>query len=265
MQLDGVMSIASLPNRAFSACLAVLLGAFTGSVAAQSEVLSTTVQTQTQMNQQAQQTQRRINQLAEETDELLGEYRRVIRETESLRVYNQQLERIVANQREELSGAERTLEQLETTNRGIVPLIIEMIDTLDKLVEADVPFRINERRQRVTELKDIIDRADVTTSEKYRRVMEAYQIEMEYGRTTESYQAELADTGRNVDFLRVGRTLLIWQSLDGQSQGWFNPNTRSWEPLDNSHRSAIRDGLRIAKNQAAPNLVVLPVPAPVKP
>jgi hypothetical protein len=223
------------------------------------------VQTQTQMNQQAQQTQQRINQLAQEADDMLSTYRQVIRETESLRVYNGQLERVVANQREERAGIERTLTELENTNRGIVPLIIEMIDMLDRIVEADVPFRIEERRNRVAELKAIIDRADVTTSEKYRRVMEAYQIEMEYGRTTESYQAELADTGRNVDFLRVGRTLLIWQSLDGQNQGWFNPNTRSWESLDNRYRNAIRDGLRIAKNQAAPNLVVLPVPAPVTP
>jgi hypothetical protein len=265
MKLDGVMSIASLPTRATSLCLAAMLGAFSVSAAAQSNLLNTTVQTQTQMNQQAQQSQVRINQLAQETDDLLGDYRRVIRETESLRVYNAQLERIVANQREERAGAERTLAELENTNRGIVPLIIEMIDMLDRLVEADVPFRIEERRARVADLKGIIDRADVTTSEKYRRVMEAYQIEMEYGRTTESYQAELADTGRNVDFLRVGRTLLIWQSLDGQTQGWFNPVTRSWESIDNAYRSAIRDGLRIAKNQAAPNLVVLPVPAPVTP
>ncbi len=259
------MSIASLPSRAVSACLATLLGAFSVSVAAQSAVLNTTVQTQSQMNQQAAQSQVRVNQLAQETEDLLGEYRRIIRETESLRVYNDQLERIVSSQREELAGAERTLAELETTNRGIVPLIIEMIDMLDRLVEADVPFRIEERRARVADLKGIIDRADVTTSEKYRRVMEAYQIEMEYGRTTESYQAELADTGRNVDFLRVGRTLLIWQSLDGVAQGWFNPTTRAWEDLDNSYRSAIRDGLRIAKNQAAPDLVILPVPAPVTP
>lgn len=265
MKLDGVMSIASLLSRALSACLAAVLGVVSVSVAAQSNVLNTTVQTQSQMNQQAQQSQVRVNQLAQETEDLLSEYRRVVRETESLRVYNEQLERIVANQREERAGAERTLAELENTNRGIVPLIIEMIDMLDRLVEADVPFRINERRERVTALKSIIDRADVTTSEKYRRVMEAYQIEMEYGRTTESYQTELADTGRNVDFLRVGRTLLIWQSLDGLSQGWFNPVSRSWEPLDNTYRSAIRDGLRIAKNQAAPNLVVLPVPAPVTP
>jgi hypothetical protein len=265
MQTDGVMSIASLSIRASSACLAVLLGAFSASAAAQSQVLSTAVQTQTQMNQQAQQSQQRINQLAQEAEDLLAQYRQVIRETESLRVYNAQLERIVASQREERAGIERTLAELENTNRGIVPLIIEMIDMLERIVEADVPFRIEERRNRVAELKAIIDRADVTTSEKYRRVMEAYQIEMEYGRTTESYQAELADTGRNVDFLRVGRTLLIWQSLDGQNQGWFSPNTRSWESLDNRYRNAIRDGLRIAKNQAAPNLVILPVPAPVKP
>ena len=37
---------------------------------------------------------------------------------------------------------------------------------------------------------------------------------------------------------------------------------RKWVPLDSSHRSALRNGLRIARKQAAPDLIRLPLPAP---
>jgi hypothetical protein len=107
-------------------------------------------------------------------------------------------------------------------------------------------------------------RADVTESEKYRNIMEAYQIENEYGRTIEAYRSTLAQDDKEVtvDFLRVGRIALIYQTLDESEAGVWNQQTRSWEPLDRSFRSAIRDGLRIARKQSAPDLIRLPLLAP---
>ena len=110
------------------------------------------------------------------------------------------------DQRAEVVSINDQLAGLEATNRGVVPLMLEMIDTLDKIVENDMPFRLEERRARVERLRNMMDQADVTASEKYRRVMEAYQGEMEYGRTTEAYAEALPSTGQTVDFLRVGRT-----------------------------------------------------------
>ena len=121
--------------------------------------------------------------------------------------------------------------------------------SVDRIVEADVPFRIEERRARVVRLRDMMDQADVTTSEKYRRVMEAYQGELEYGRTTEAYSATLPGTEQTVDFLRVGRTLLVYQSSDGSRTGWFNRDTRAFEELnDDRFRMEVRNGLAIARN-----------------
>ena len=151
---------------------------------------------------------------------------------------------------------------LEATNRGVIPLMLEMIDTLGKMIESDMPFRLEERRARVVRLTDMMDQADVTASEKYRRVMEAYQGELEYGRTTEAYSAPLPTTGQTVDFLRVGRTLLIYQTSDQLTTGWFNPATRTYEDLPDIYQAEVKQGLAIAKNEKAPNLVMLPVPGP---
>ena len=227
---------------------------------ASAQELDATVQVEAGINKAASSSQLRVTRLAQQTADLLAEYRSVVRETESLKIYNDNLERVVMDQREELVSINQQLNGLEATNRGIVPLMLEMIDTLDKIVENDMPFRLEERRARVLRLREMMDQADVTASEKYRRVMEAYQGEMEYGRSAEAYSETLPSTGQTVDFLRVGRTLLIYQSSDQVTTGWFNPVTRTYEDLPERYRLEVKQGLAIARSEKAPNLVMLPVP-----
>lgn len=226
------------------------------------EGLDETVKVENGINKAATTSQKRVSQLAQQTNDLLAEYRTVVRETESLKIYNDNLEKVVMDQRAEVVSINEQLDGLEATNRGIVPLMLEMIDAFEKIVENDMPFRLEERRARVQRLRDMMDQADVTASEKYRRVMEAYQGEMEYGRTTEAYSETLPTTGQTVEFLRVGRTLLVYQSSDQVTTGWFNPATRTYEDLPDRYRLQVKEGLAIARNEKAPDLVVLPVPGP---
>ena len=60
----------------------------------------------------------------------------------------------------------------------------------------------DERRQRAANLKNLLDQPDVSVAEKYRRVMEAYQVETEYGHVlvfgvTEGLQQAFRVFGRN--------------------------------------------------------------------
>lgn len=253
----------SSPRRIRSRCLAciasvVLLGAASQAVHAQD--LEAPLRLEQEINDNAAQSQARVDELADQTGDMLAEYRAVVREIESLQIYNNNLEQIVQDQRDEVQSINRQLEGLEDTNRGVVPLMLEMIETLERIVEADIPFRIEARRARVERLRDMMDQAEVTASEKYRRVMEAYRGELEFGRTTEAYAAELPGTGQTVDFLRVGRTLLVYQTSDGGVTGWFNPATRAFEVLPDRYRLQVREGLAMARNEKAPALVTLPVP-----
>ena len=228
----------------------------------QAQVLDSTVQKESKINTDSAASQKRVTNLAQQTNELLEEFRAVVRETESLKIYNDQLEKVVMDQRAEVTSINRQLEGLEATNRGVVPLMLEMIETLGQMIESDMPFRLEERRNRVDRLAEMMDQADVTTSEKYRRIMEAYQGELEYGRTTESYSEPLPTTGQTVDFLRVGRTLLVYQTSDQETTGWFNPTTHVYEEIPARYRLEVKEGISIAKNEKAPNLVMLPVPGP---
>ena len=229
---------------------------------AQSQVLQQSVQAESGINRDSAASQQRVSSMAEQTRDLLQEYRSVVREAEALQSYNDHLERVVTDQREEIESINRQLQGLESTHRGTVPLMLDMIETLGRIVEADIPFRIEQRRARVRQLRDMMDRSEITVSEKYRRVIESYQAELEYGRTTEAYSATLPTTGQTVEFLRVGRTLLVYQTSDGSITGWFNPATRTFEELPHRYGLEVREGLAIARNEKAPDLVVLPVPGP---
>ena len=105
--------------------------------------------------------------------------------------YNKQLASQVEDQEKEMASIEKQLVEIETTNREVQPLMQQMVDTLQRFVALDVPFLIQERTNRVQSLQDLMPRADVAISEKYRRIIEAYQIELEYGRTLETYAGVL--------------------------------------------------------------------------
>lgn len=248
-------------STSLSRLLVLGAGLALGAAVVHAQVLDRSIETENRITREAAQVQQQINQVDEETQQLVDEYRRVLSETESLRIYNRQMQSIVDNQEAEIASINEQLEGLEETNRNVVPLMIEMAERLDQLVRADLPFRLDERLNRAENMVDMLDRSDISNSEKYRLILEAYQAEMEYGRTMEAYRGALPD-GQQVEFLRIGRTLLFWQSLDGRTTGWWNPNTRQFEQLDDRYRLSVSDGIAIARNQVAPDLIRLPVPAP---
>lgn len=217
-------------------------------------------------NDESAEAQKQIDDLSDEIDDLLAQYRIALKQTDSIRIYNQQMRDLIASQEAELASLVDQLARIQGVGRSVTPLMLRMIEAIEKFVALDVPFLIEERTERIAELRKIMARADVNNAEKYRQVMEAYQIENEYGRTIESYRGtlKLDDRETTVDFLRFGRIALVYQSLDEAYAGMWNHQTRSWDPLDSSYRSSIRQGLRIARKQAAPDLIRLPLPAATK-
>ncbi|MEA2080386.1 MAG: DUF3450 domain-containing protein [Pseudomonadota bacterium] len=237
-------------------------GGFSGVHAA--DALDQSVQLSRDNNRQEQQSQKRIDVLSDQTREMLDKYQLLNRELDALATYNDQLERIVQSQEEEKVSFREQLEEMALTQQEIMPLMLRMIDQLGLFLETDLPFLPAERRQRVSLLRELLDRADVTLAEKYRRVLEAYQIELDYGRTIEAYRDELDVNGtrRTVDMLRVGRIGLYYQSLDGKYSGYRDQASKTWVALDGMDRLAVRQGLRVARQQVAPELLRVQVPVP---
>jgi hypothetical protein len=226
---------------------------------AQTDKVNTVIGEQVKTEEAAKASQKRVEALDSETTKMLGDYRQMMAEAQSLKSYNAELSVQVQSQQEQINGMAKQISEIETTSREVLPMMQKMLDTLDQFVALDLPFLLEERKTRIAQLKEMMGRADVSTSEKYRRIVEAYQIEMEFGRTIEAYQGKVND--KTVDFLRAGRVSLMYQTLDGKETGYWDADSKSWK-VDSGYQDAMRSGLKVAKKQSAPDFVGVAIHAP---
>ncbi len=159
-------------------------------------------------NDESATVQKHIDELSDQTDELVAKYRTVLKQIDSIRIYNHQLHELITSQEEELASLQDQLDRVEVVGRSVTPLMLRMIEALDATVALDLPYLTEERTQRIADLRKLMTRAAVSNAEKYRGIMEAYQTVNEYGRTIEAYRSTLrrGDRDIKVDFLRFGRT-----------------------------------------------------------
>lgn len=209
----------------------------------------------------AVQGQQRVEQLDDETVALLSEYHTELERLASLETYNANMRKMRASQDAEKLRLGQELAEIEVVRRELLPLMVEMIDVLARFIELDQPLLLDERQARVESLSETLNRSDVALGEKYRRVIEAYQIEAEYGQNIEAYEGTLSRDGVDltVDFLRVGRLALYYISLDRSEAGLWQPDIRQWRTLDAGYLDMLDFALRVARKQAPPNLLQLPL------
>lgn len=210
----------------------------------------------------AQESQQRINQVVEGTRSLEDEYRGILKEIEGLEVYNRLMTAQTDGQQATLDEIRLSMDQVEVVNRQIFPLMERMIDGLEQSIALDIPFLMDERTNRVDTLKDLMTRSDVSVAEKFRKVLEAYQIEMDYGQSSEWYRQtlEVEGTTRDYNMLRIGRVGLYFQSDDARITGRWDPEQGDFV-IDDGYRSEIRKGIRMARQLIAPELILIPVQA----
>jgi septal ring factor EnvC (AmiA/AmiB activator) len=213
----------------------------------------------------AQQSQQKIDKIADQTADLLNDFKTVNKQIEGLRVYNSQLEKQIANQLKVIGELEESISNVTVMERQIQPLILKMLDGLEQFVALDVPFHVEERKDRLEMLRNNQERADISVAEKFRQVLEAYRIEAEYGRKIDTYKDTLTVAGqeREVNVLRVGRVALMYQTTDTQLSGAWDQRQGAWVELDaGEYRSSILKGIRVAKKQASIEVLKLPILAP---
>lgn len=258
------MPIPRLAGLHIAVVTGLLIGLAPASSPASPEILDSSIDIQVQTDSDAAQSQQQIDQLAEQTREMFDEYRSAMAEIEQLRVYNEQMENQVANQEEEIASLQRQIDEFESIERGITPLMMRMVDTLEEFIEIDTPFLPEERQERLENVRSLMDDANVAVGERYRRLTEAYTIEMDYARNIDTYRGMLDFGGREreVNFLRVGRLALLYQTLDREETGYWDAHNEQWVMLGDEYRNPVNQGIRMAQRLAAPDLIMLPITAP---
>jgi len=211
--------------------------------------------------------QQRIEQVANQTDELLNEYNTLAKVVDGLKTYNSLIQRQIDNQESEKAALSESIDNVALIERQIVPMMTRMLDSLEEFIRLDTPFLIKERTERLARLREMMERSDVSSAEKFRRVIEAYQIENDYGRTIEAYKGtvDINGTQQEVDFLRIGRVALAYQSVGGQYTGAWDPEQGTFVELPpEKFKSQVSMGLRVARKQVAPDLLIVPIAAPTE-
>ena len=208
--------------------------------------------------------QKRIDDMSEKTDKIVSQYHQQRKNVEVLKKFNDRLRRTLTAQEEAMAKLTRSIEDASLIERQIVPLMLSMVDGLEKFIAADIPFKLDERNARLVRIKGYLTNANISAAERFRQVLEAYSIENAYGQSIDAFIEELQLEGvaKTVNILQIGRSGLYYQTIDGAQSGYWDKGAKQWSDLDSSHNAGISQAIRITQGKEVNDLMTLPVSAP---
>lgn len=218
-----------------------------------------------QTNEAAVESQQRINRLSDSSTSLMDEFNVESGNLEALLVLNAGWRRQISVQEQELETIAESISEVRNVTQEMPLLMQKMLTSIEQFIELDMPFKLQERRQRVEFVKSLLDDPSVSTAERFRQILSLYQTETAYGRTHETYPTTLTIDGvqRDVDMMRVGRIALAYQTKDRQMTGAWDPDARQWIQLpEGDYRTAIDTAIRVSSGLIAPEIIELPITAP---
>jgi len=211
--------------------------------------------------QQSKNAQVKINQLDEQKLAIIEEVNRLQAEAESLEAYSRYLGRLLVDQETEKVSLKTQINSVTETRQGLVPLMTAMLESLETFIHLDSPVLVTERQERLMQLQKMMQKADVSDAEKFRRLLTAYHIEAEYGSKMGQYQDNLTLDGvdRTVNYFYLGRVVFVAVSLDSNSVWLWDRENNKWLSIDASYSRDINKAIAIAKKTDIPALLKLPL------
>ena len=213
-----------------------------------------------------QEMQKSEDQWAKEREKLSAQYDALIRKKENQRAIKERLKKEIVFYENRIESLEKQISDVSQISEGIKPFLEEVYERLTYRVEDGLPFLIQERTHRLNRLRGILDDPEVTVSEKFRKLMEAVQIEAEYGGTIEVYPQEISLNGKDIqaNIFRLGRLSLFCQSLDQKTCGVYDAGKGEWVILPRKFNREIHTAIEIGSKRRPVEMVNLPVGRIVK-
>ena len=199
----------------------------------------------------------------------------------------------VANQKEQIKGLNGQIKNIGPLKASIAPMIAKMTAGIERQINADYPFEMDRRQARLQALKDTIKDPNTKISDKYRKALNVYKLEVNYGQSMEAKKGNhptnptirIGDdkwvknddgsikvdekTGEREEifdgtYLRYGRLAYVYLDANGVNAMRFDLKSREWVDVPKGKVVEIRKAVRIANGEAAPRVVMVPViPAPL--
>jgi hypothetical protein len=213
------------------------------------------------MISEGQISQHLIDKTIEHTNTLDSEFKSLSSSLEQININLSHQQQVHRQQEQQLLSLEDQLATVSNTEDAIVPLILEMIDWLDSHINTDLPFHLEERRKRIETLKKNVLSPTLPLADIYRSVLEAYQIESEFGYNIESYHQTIELDTQLIEsqILRIGRVGLYYLTLDALHGGFWDQKTKQWLAAEGEILKEIQQGILIAKKQLPHDLLTLPI------
>lgn len=208
-----------------------------------------------------QTTQQDEEKWREDMDKLLARYDQLNDSKKLLGERQAILEARVSGAKTRIAAKEKELADSERLQQEISPLIHSLTVELQEFVAGDLPFLAEERATRLARLAELRDDPEVTTSEKFRKVLEALLVEAEYGNTIEVTRETIALDGKDtlVDIFRLGRVALFFQTLDQKSSGFYDVAAKAWKPLAREYTRDLATAMEIGAKRRPAELLALPL------
>lgn len=208
-----------------------------------------------------QKTQEKEDAWARTKSELTACYRSLKANQEHLKKTRVKTKNALAAQNARVEELERRIEESARIREELQSCLESVATRLEEFIKKDLPFQSKERGERLASIKETLARPDKPAAEKYRRVMEALQIETEYGRTVEVYQdsIDLDDQSVLVDILKLGRLSLFCQTPDSKIMGHYDRAAKAWARLPSKYHRDIGKAIEMARHERAIDLVKLSI------
>ncbi|MFO7596765.1 MAG: DUF3450 domain-containing protein [Desulfocurvibacter africanus] len=200
----------------------------------------------------------------DEREALAAEVRDMKMREAWLEFQNRKYARYIEKQEAVLAELERRKGEAKRIRMELEPFLENVVDKLEAHVGDDLRFLPEERARRIAFLRESLDDYRLELSEKLRRVLEALQVEAEYGRSVETTSQELEIDGAptTVSVFRLGRTALFYQTMDGSRSGFWDRAAHAWRSLDAEFTRSLGQARDMAARKRAVELVVLPMGEP---
>jgi len=177
-------------------------------------------------------------------------------------------QRYLLSEEKNIAVLQANLAQAGKTQNTLAPFLEVLYLDLENHVKSDLPFAQEERTRRLAFIRSSLDDPNARLSDKFGRLLEAIQIESDYGYSVDITQEMVEDIKGGpgqVFIFRLGR-LGLFRLMEADSHVQkYTKTTGEWQDISKPNIGELKKAMEIARKKRVTTVVELPVGRPGEP